>query len=561
MKVNKIIPNLWRVLFILIFVLSFGQTNPVYAAFNVDFAITVSHTDPFVQADQNKTYTINIQNLGDNSSTGQTITVSVSPLPTGLTATALNGTGWSCTLGSLTCTTNAVIPSGGYTNPITLTVNVAVNAPTPRSVTATVASAEDEDNTNDSYTDVTNITQKPDLIITGYELRNAANTETITTVAANEAFYIRFYIQNQGGADTGLFYPGVFLDDKPNYGIDHEVFGEVTSFQDYRIAPQGSLGFPQGGCLYYDPAGDGLIDPLTEEVQPERGNYTRIAYNPALPAGASTTVDVYIGYPESEYSDPNYNSIRTGLPAGSYNIYLYVDPNCSGGDRESNEENNSYGPISLSIGNGVVSGPADITVSINGDLKGTYSLDPNEHHMVKYSTAVGGPVVISNNNGVGIVASLLQLRRPGFSGGYTGIAQLMALPIEQLSDTFVFPRYHGNDLTKYNSIEFSNLDTISTDVTVTIGGTVMGTYTVAPNAAYSVRYTTVAGGPVVVQSNNGARIISQIYELKRSGTSGFYNGQSQMTGVPGGQISDTYILPWYNGTLNDLDATLIFGIP
>jgi hypothetical protein len=34
-----------------------------------------------------------------------------------------------------------------------------------------------------------------------------------------------------------------------------------------------------------------------------------------------------------------------------------------------------------------------------------------------------------------------------------------------------------------------------------------------------------------------------------------------MMGVPGWHLSDTVIFPWYNNTLNDLDATLIFGIP
>ena len=39
----------------------------------------------------------------------------------------------------------------------------------------------------------------------------------------------------------------------------------------------------------------------------------------------------------------------------------------------------------------------------------------------EYPTANGGPVVISSNNGASIIASLLQFRRPGTSGGWTVI--------------------------------------------------------------------------------------------------------------------------------------------
>lgn len=174
---------------------------------------------------------------------------------------------------------------------------------------------------------------QPDLIITGYQLLNEAKTEVITEVGPNQGFWIRFQIRNRGGGASGLFYPGVFLDGKPNYGPDHEVFGRVTSFSDFRISPPGTLGF-QEGCLYYDPAG--TIDPLTQLISPERGNYTRSSYNSELAPGATANVDVYIGYPASEleYSGSEYDNIRTGLPPGNYNIHLYVDPNCSGGEVE-----------------------------------------------------------------------------------------------------------------------------------------------------------------------------------------------------------------------------------
>lgn len=186
---------------------------------------------------------------------------------------------------------------------------------------------------------------EPDLVILSYELRNAANNAVITSPNANEAFYIRMTIRNQGTAATGLFYPGVFLDDKPNYGIDTDPFGRLSDWSGYRITPAGSENGE--GCVYYDPTNS--INPLTTLVDPERGNYTRPHFNDALDPDTQITVDVYIGYPESDFPGTEYDPYRTGLPGGSYDIYLYADPNCSGGDPESNETNNSYGPIFLQI--------------------------------------------------------------------------------------------------------------------------------------------------------------------------------------------------------------------
>jgi hypothetical protein len=49
-------------------------------------------------------------------------------LPTGLTATAIGGTGWICTLATLTCMRSDVLNAGAGYQAITVTVNVAGNA-------------------------------------------------------------------------------------------------------------------------------------------------------------------------------------------------------------------------------------------------------------------------------------------------------------------------------------------------------------------------------------------------------------------------------------------------
>ncbi len=78
----------------------------------------------FRQGDTGDTYaSLTVTNTGQGPTSG-TVTVT-DTLPAGLTATAVNGTGWTCTLLSLTCTRNDALAAGGSYPAITVTVNVA----------------------------------------------------------------------------------------------------------------------------------------------------------------------------------------------------------------------------------------------------------------------------------------------------------------------------------------------------------------------------------------------------------------------------------------------------
>ncbi|WP_326608238.1 hypothetical protein [Streptomyces sp. NBC_01800] len=64
--------------------------------------ISKSHTGKFTQGRQG-TYTITVDNTGPGATDGTTVTVH-DTLPAGLTAASITGTGWNCTLATLTCT-------------------------------------------------------------------------------------------------------------------------------------------------------------------------------------------------------------------------------------------------------------------------------------------------------------------------------------------------------------------------------------------------------------------------------------------------------------------------
>ena len=99
-------------------------------------------------------------------------------LPAGLTATAISGTGWTCTLGSLSCNrTDALGASASYA-PVTVTVNVAANAPASVTNNATVSGGGELNTANDSASDPTTIGNGPDLIVTKTHSGNFTQGQT-----------------------------------------------------------------------------------------------------------------------------------------------------------------------------------------------------------------------------------------------------------------------------------------------------------------------------------------------------------------------------------------------
>lgn len=127
-----------------------------------DLTISKSHTGSFFVGQTGANYTLTVSNAGHGPTSG-TVNV-VDTLPGGLTATAISGTGWTCTLGTLTCTrTNALAASGSYPA-ITLTVNVAANAPSLVTNTATVSGGGETNTVNNTATDPTTVLA-PDLMV------------------------------------------------------------------------------------------------------------------------------------------------------------------------------------------------------------------------------------------------------------------------------------------------------------------------------------------------------------------------------------------------------------
>lgn len=135
-----------------------GAGNTASASINViapDLAITKSHTGNLLRGQIGAVYTLTVTNLGSDGTAGAVNVVDA--LPAGLTATAISGSGWACTLANLTCTRSDVLAGAGSFPPISITVNVAANATSPVTNQAVVSGGGEVNLTNDTASDVTTI--------------------------------------------------------------------------------------------------------------------------------------------------------------------------------------------------------------------------------------------------------------------------------------------------------------------------------------------------------------------------------------------------------------------
>jgi len=117
-----------------------------------DLTITSSHTGSFAPGSSGNSFVLTVTNVGGGPTVG-TVTV-VDTLSAGMTATAISGAGWTCTLATLTCTRSDVLAAGASYPPITVTVSVASNAPSTLTNSATVSGGGETNVSNDTGNDI-----------------------------------------------------------------------------------------------------------------------------------------------------------------------------------------------------------------------------------------------------------------------------------------------------------------------------------------------------------------------------------------------------------------------
>jgi hypothetical protein len=127
--------------------LSFTITPPA-------LAVTCYHTNNFFEAETGAQYFIGVTNAGLGPTGGTNAATVVDTLPTGLTPTAVGGSGWSCVISNQTviCTQTNQTAAGTSYPLLTLTVNVGQVTLTSLTNTVTLTGSSDGTHTVNDYT-------------------------------------------------------------------------------------------------------------------------------------------------------------------------------------------------------------------------------------------------------------------------------------------------------------------------------------------------------------------------------------------------------------------------
>jgi large repetitive protein len=147
----------------------------------IDLSVSLETGPGFTAGQIDATYIILVNNAGQLPTTGA-VTVS-DTLPPGFSATGISGTGWTCTLATLTCTRSDALAPGGYYPEIIVAANIGPAAAGSLTNTATVSGGGDQNAANNTATSTESI--RPTVSISLASSPNPSSLgQTVTLTAA-----------------------------------------------------------------------------------------------------------------------------------------------------------------------------------------------------------------------------------------------------------------------------------------------------------------------------------------------------------------------------------------
>jgi uncharacterized repeat protein (TIGR01451 family) len=168
-----------------------------------DLIVAKTIANNIVAGQTGATYSLIVTNNGAGpKNAGNTVTVT-DTLPTGLTATALSGTGWTCVLGTLTCTRTDKLDAGSSYPAITLTFSaansVAGNTTGILNNAAAVALSggqTESDATNNNATTPTYVTN----VFKSVRVTNDPDTSGLANPTVGDTLTWSVFVSNPAGA-------------------------------------------------------------------------------------------------------------------------------------------------------------------------------------------------------------------------------------------------------------------------------------------------------------------------------------------------------------------------
>jgi len=328
------------------------------------WTITKTHLGNFTQGQNGATYTITVKNTGAGPTTAGSIAQVTDTLPTGLTAVSIQGAGWICQTPPFIyygCNRSDSLAAGASYPPITLTVNVAANAPA-------------------------SVTNQVSVSAGGFS--SAATATDPTTIAPAAPVNVTLTVQTN----------------KPGVGLQARI-GTSGAYAPTPISQQVLLGQPQTISV---------IDPqfiaATNGGTGYKFSYWLLTGQPTTPT--FTLQPGSIDWPAT-LSDPTFNVFTetAHFQVGCYELRVAVSPPGSG-------------TVALSPASGGVPGmPANCyapgtTVTLTPTGNSAQDYVPSLPYPVAGHTVINGPQLITENF---VPYAAPQLTLVNLAGAYTGV--------------------------------------------------------------------------------------------------------------------------------------------
>jgi len=167
-----------------------GTAGPVASAVTNSttlpaLSIHLQHNGTFTQGQSGATYTVSVSNAANAPTTSGLVTMTVS-VPPKMALQSIAGTGWTCVAGENYCTRNDALAGGASYPNLTVTVEIAYDAPSPLVTSASIAGGGSASSTSTENTPIA--TSYPVLSITKTHTGNftqGQNGATYTITVSN----------------------------------------------------------------------------------------------------------------------------------------------------------------------------------------------------------------------------------------------------------------------------------------------------------------------------------------------------------------------------------------
>ena len=339
-----------------------------------DLTITGQHVGNFTQEDVGDTYTITVGNSGAGSTVGP---VSIADaLPAGLTATAMSGAGWTVNLAALTATRSDVLAAGASYPLLSVTVNVAANAPASATNTATVSGGGETNTANDTANDPTTLNRLWTVSnVTGKDVKAGATSFSfvVTRAVASPQTINLNYATADGTAIAGQDYLP---------GSGSMIFSPGVLQQTIAVAVKGSKLYETDKAFFLN-----VIDPAGAT-----GGGTGTIQSANLPPSVSIG---NVSLKEGNSGTTNFNfvvSLSTASGSPATVVYATADGTATVGD-------NDYQAAGSTLTFAPGQTKQTVTVAVNGDTK----YEANETFSVHLSNSVGVTVAKGKGTGTGTI--------------------------------------------------------------------------------------------------------------------------------------------------------------